>query len=201
MSCGKIFADNIFDCDKKPVSGLRQRVILINFDDFKAANPTFDVTLSNTAGTHKITSLTLPTGVQGYSIEGIAAKQIITSGYTFNEQELVDDWTHTVNISLWNQCEDALVFLKGLGEGALVVAIVEYKVAAGNGDCKYHVYGPNKGLKLRTAEFVSTDNNGTVPLSLGSPDGDNEPYPPMLYFNTDEATTDAEVEALLTPAP
>ena len=188
--CGKIFSEQSFDCDLKPTGGLDQTIILINKDDIDLTSSVVDRTLTDTAGTHKVTTLQLQSGKTGFEFTSIRSKRLFSAGASINiNDDSPNDWTHTINTRVFNLCEESLVFLKALGEGAELVAIVQSNDKGLANACAFQVYGWDKGLKLTEATFDSNENKGTIPLVLSSQEPDLEPYPPMLYLDTDYATT------------
>ncbi len=194
--CGKIFSEQSWDCDNKPTGGIDQEIILINKSDINLTTTVLDRTLTDSAGTHKVTTLELKSGATGYSFSSIRSKRLFSVGASINiNDDGPNDWTHTLNTRVFNLCEESLVFLKGLGEGAEVVAVVQTNDKGTDSACAFQVYGFDKGLKLTEATYNSNENKGTIPLVLASAAPDFEPYPPMLYLDTDYATTLAAFEA------
>lgn len=193
--CGKIFSEQSFDCDSKPTGGIEQTIILINREDINLSTTVLDRTLTDSSGTHKITTLELASGTTGYEFTSIRSKRLFSAGANINiNDDGPNDWTHTLNTRVFNLCEESLVFLKGLGEGAEVVAVVQTNDKGTNSACAFQVYGFDKGLKLLEATYNSNENKGTVPVVLASQEPDLEPYPPMLYLDTDYATSLAAFE-------
>lgn len=182
MDCGKILSDLMYDCSKPPITGIEQRIVLINRADIDKTATTIDS--DNTTGKHVITNLALNTGATGYLITGINSKQIFTSGWNINvAEDQPDDFTHMVTIRLFNCDEASASFVNNLASGADLVAVVLKK----NGCIE--VYGYNSGLKISEGTNNSNENKGTSVITLSSLGVDTEPKVPYLYLDTDEATS------------
>jgi len=188
MTCGKILADILFDCNTPPKGGIEQTIVLINREDINKAGSTIDSDVAT--GKHTITSLALNTGATGYNITGLPGKQIFTTSVTPNvAEDQPDDFTHAVNIRLFNCNETSASLMNNLAVGADLVAVVRNKSGC------IEVFGWDAGLKLSEGSRNSNENRGSWLVTLSSTGTDTEPKTPYIFFNTDEATSIARFEA------
>jgi hypothetical protein len=200
-TCGNIFAGQSISCTDKPTGGIEQRIVLINRADIDLTASTVDSTLTATAGTHKVTSLACKSGKTGYEFSSYTDKRLFSAAFNINRNEdAPNDYTHTLTLRAFDLSEASLTMLKALGEGAEVVAIIEYNDKGSAQANAFGVYGFTKGLKVGEMTYNSNENKGTVLLTMASQEPDLEPFPPMLYSDTDYATSLAAFEALFATA-
>ncbi len=194
--CGKLNTGALWDCANKDTGGIEQNeIILINRQDIDYANTI--VERDNDQKIHRISNLALVDGAKAYSFNGIPAKRVLSASYQMQTSDFIDTVSHTVNIAIYNQCEDSLVTLNQFIDGAEVVAIVENKSKGANNTCSHQIYGFDRGLKAGELTYNSNENNGIVLLPLSSREPDFEPYVPYNYLvETDYATTKTKIESL-----
>lgn len=183
--CEIITADVLHDCDNVPVAGIEQKLILINYDDLLASGITFDVTTPSTL----ITDIALEAGKTGYLVENI--KQIMN--YT-NSLEYTEDSEngiiHSINgIRFYDPSASGRDQLNKLIRGAKVYAVLETKWKGTDGESAFKFFGLNYGLELKELIDNSNENDGTVVISLGTPQGFKEPFLPHILLDTDYDTT------------
>jgi hypothetical protein len=182
--CGKVLADQLMDCNSTIVKGIEQAVLLINRCDIES------YTLDITDTTHKATAITLKSGSTGYLIQGVSGKSLFYGSHAINSNDdAPDDFTHTVGLRMYNLTESNLIYIRSLGKGADVVAITLDKA---QGDDKYKVYGIENGLKVGEYAQNTNENRGAAIYTLTSKDPDFESYPPVVWLESDEATTDTK---------
>jgi len=196
--CGNINTGASYDCTQKDTGGIEQvEIVLINRSDIDLSSTT--VNRDPSSGEHNISSFDLINGAVAYSFSGIQSKRILSASYTKQDGEFIDTVAHTVNIAIYNQCEESLNTLNEFVNGAEVVAIVEQKSKGTNNECAFQIYGFDRGLKAGELTYNSNENNGIVLLPLSSREPDFEPYVPYKYEETDYATTLTKIEELKNP--
>ena len=184
MDCSKIIEDVLYECDNPPVAGIKQKVVLINKSDI------LEVVKDNdpSTGKHRAT-ITLKEGKTGYFITGPEGSKIFTAGYTPNvADDQPTDFTQTVAVRVLNHGEKANILMNSLSQSGNVVAIVSKEQGY------YEIYGLDAGLKLTEGGSNSNENKGALSITLASKGIDTEPKTPYIYFDTDEATTEANFE-------
>ncbi len=189
--CGKVLSDQLIDCNSVIIKGIEQAIILINRCDIDT------YTLDVTDTTHKATAINLKSGSTGYLIQGINGKSLFYGSHSINaNDDAPDDFVHTVGLRSYNLTEENLIFIRSLGRGADVVAITLDKTVSTDED-KYKVYGLENGLKVGEYAQQTNENRGASIYTLTSRDPDFETYPPLVWLESDVATTDTKYAAKL----
>lgn len=184
MPC-KITANVTRDCDDFMNPGVRDRVILVNHDDFKLGTPTWDAT-----NPMLMTNFTLPIGIVGYAYE----LQGWEPNVSLAGDPYQDLFLHQLRMRIHKDDpatkEQVLNLIKGR-----VVAFVET-----NND-RFEVYGKDSGLRVSEYADNRTDP-GEVGFNilLATKNNDRESLPPVTLFDTDFATTKTIVDDLLISA-
>lgn len=196
--CAKVINDSLYNCDLKGISGIEQRVKLINRCDITLSDWTISRSLTPTACSHMITAYTGedPADLNAVTIEGIPGKRLLNASFPWTNGDYGIDYTHTVNLFAGALTQLSLCNLKALGRGAEVIAIVEQRFKGTDGDDAFLVYGWDQGLKLADGTFDHNENNGNLIIPLSSMDPDLEPDPPMVLLVTDYDTTKAFFDSL-----
>ncbi len=189
--CGNIVNGHIYDCNKTITGGAEQEAVLMNRADIDKVNSVID----RTDTTHKVTHLQLYAGKTGYLIGGAIDKKHIGGVAKFNRNDDGrNDYEHGFNFKVYDLSEETLSFLKQLGKGADLVVVMKMKDTGVDGNTKYSIYGYDSGLKLSELNLSTLEGKGTTPIILKSVD-DMEPHLPMIYFDTDQATSDTQFDA------
>lgn len=196
--CAKVINDSLYNCDLKGISGIEQRVKLINRCDITLSDWTIARSLTPTECSHMITAYTGedPADLNAVTIEGIPGKRLLNASFPWTNGDYGIDYTHTVNLFAGALTQLALCNLKALGRGAEVIAIVEQRFKGADGDDSFLVYGWDQGLKLADGTFDHNENNGNLIIPLSSMDPDLEPDPPMVLLMTDYDTTKVWFDSL-----
>lgn len=177
-------------CQPPATPGTGSRVILLSFSDIDRAK--------STIANGILSTIVLKAGAQGYEVDSLPDATV--GEVTFSTGTYINSLGHQLTLRIFEKSEAAKKFGNGL-INAKVVAIVENNERGEDGQVKYEVYGWNSGLRLNAVTSSTTMDDGVAYLyTLGTPDGGRESSLPISFFNTDEATTDAAVDALLTPA-
>jgi len=194
--CGKIFSDFLAQCEIG-TGGIEQTILIGNRDDIDLNATTRDVTMTGIACTHKITALVMKTGTQMYKLEGLTGKRMINAGFTFNDggSDAVNTFTHNIFGRAFNLDEATLCYVKGLGKGADLFAIIRDNNKGLLNVDEFKILGLDRGLKLSELAHNYNENNGTLPFTLSSKEPDLEPNPPYIWLETDNATTLAKWDA------
>ena len=181
-------------CGKPALAGTAARVILLSFSDINKG-------LSEEAPTdpNVIQTIILKAGMRGYEVDSLPNATVGESSVnvgTYNRTH-----QHNLTVRIFKKSEAAKKFVNGL-TNSRVVAIVENNERGDDGDTKFEIYGWDSGLELNelTASTEMTDGVAYL-ITLGSGTIAQEGSLPKSFFNTDEETTDAAIEALLTAAP
>lgn len=196
--CAKVINSSLYNCDQRGISGIEQRVKLINRCDITLSQWTISRSLTPTTCSHMITAYTGtdPAALNAVTIEGIPGKRLLNASFPWTNGDYGINYTHTVNLFAGALTQLALCNLKALGRGAEVIAIVEQRFKGADGDDAFLVYGWDQGLKLADGTFDHNENNGNLIIPLSSMDPDLEPDPPMILLMTDYDTTKVFFDSL-----
>jgi len=188
MDCSKITAGFIVaDCDGPAIAGTSGRVVLVSFTDIDRAK--------STVADNVISAIVLKSGNKGYEVDSLPNAVVGDSPVTVGTY--VSTFQHTLTVRIFKKSEAAKKFVNQLPT-ARVVAIVENNERGAKGEVKYEVYGWYSGLTMTELAATTEMTDGVAyQIGLGSSSTAQEKTLPMSFFNTDEATTDEAVEALL----
>lgn len=183
--CAKISKNIVRNCDDKPVAGMEQRLILINCDDLPASGIDFDANYPNSL----ITAINLNGGTTGYEVQGI--KQIMKFSNALEKNDEGEDGVpHSITgIRFYDPSEEARDEINKFIGGARVFAVLETKWKGIENKYAFKFFGLKFGLELSELTEASAENDGTVVMSLKTPNGFKEPYLPHIYRDTNYTTS------------
>lgn len=196
FACADIDQDMVDVCDDSTVPGAEERIIIINYDDWKAATITYDPTNDKI-----ITAITLPSGKEGYQYDSKTVA--IDAGYTTEKLVGRNYFKHYVNLVSFRNDPESKRQIDRLSAGVFV-AIVEnkHKTTLADGDSAFEVYGL-KGLEYSEegTRNLQAENAGGHVINLIGPEMVYESEIPKTIFVTNYSYSKAVVDGLLTPAP
>ena len=182
------------DCFSGEAGGMDGDVILFNFEDYQQIIKTVNPTTGN------ITNLSFPvgSGLRGYLFE--VNRKSVKPSVTPVVSENQSGFTHTLQFfisSLSQELKDD--FAKMLANNN-VVALVKTK----NQNAQWEEYGGTVGLEMSGITYApgaQETSGGFTPILTTPTDATIEKRLPVnVNSEVDRATTDAFVEALLSPA-
>lgn len=183
--CKKISRDLLRDCNRKPIPGMEQRIVLINYDDLKSSGIILDDTNPNSL----IKQLRLIPGNKGFMIDSIKQIMNFTNSLEKND-EGEDGVTHAITgIRISDPSEEIRDEVNKFIGGAKVFAVIETKWKGINNKHAFKFFGMQFGLELSELTEGSKENDGTIVMSLKTPTGFKEPYLPHIYRDTDYNTS------------
>lgn len=195
--CAVVLNDLLYDCDNKPTGGIVQTAKLINKCDIEAGDWTLNRAMDGLTCTHTIQYSGLdPVTLNAKTIQGIPGKRLLNASFSSSNTDYGWYWTHIVNLFSLGLTREGLCNLKAFGAGAEVVVIIEQNFKGTSNQDAFLVYGWDNGLKLGDFTYDANENNGNSIIPLTSLEPDLEPFPPMVLFNTDYATTKAFFDSL-----
>ncbi len=194
-NCGTLAEGIDVDCDNLPFGGTDPNVLFIKKAEWDLAVANATITFDGST-TNLITAIVLTSGDQGYLFECFndMVKPVITgvkkpSGYRYKQ---------TVEFGAIGSKAAIEKKIKDMGnERYVAVYINQFKDEDGEG--KYKVIGVEAGLKRPDggAELDKyNDIDGVWLLKMESEDHALEATPEYSFYNTDEATTDAQFVVL-----
>lgn len=190
--CGKLTSDFVFDCENRSTGGVGQVIKLYNRSDIDYAVSVPSITESS----HKITDIAVKSLAPVIEIQSLPNKRLISATFTPSDSDYGVFWNHQIRFPALGLSEEVLISLRELAAGAEMVAIVEDNFKGAAGADTFKIYGWDNGLKMIEGPYDSNANNGNIPIVLGSMEPNLERYPPLIWLDTDAATTKAAFDAL-----
>lgn len=184
-SCTTVLAANVLsDCANLPTSGCDETLYIFNKSDVSAWTESGGV----------ISNLALLATKEGYKIEGI--NRSLNAGHDIEKTGFTSGYKHWVEFLLPQNTQAAKEQAEAMKNGRFI-CIIKRNKADGLGD--YEVYGKSLGMSVEehSAEVNNADTGGNIRIKLMSLENEREPKVPQQYFDTDFATTKAEIEGLI----
>jgi hypothetical protein len=200
IGCNQIVACILKNCENL-VPGIKDKAYFINYDHIDKDASTFD---ANNA--LLLTSLALKTvSPPGYAY--------CVEGYNFSNEHKVTmvkktyqkTWEHGFVFRIFDNTPEDKLWIENLKDSRFVVIIEnnynKLDATNGNGRTVFEVLGWDFGLELNAAERDANSDEmlGGWLLTAGSSDKMKESSLPLTFFDTDIATTRADIDALLAP--
>lgn len=186
--CGKIQADITLNC-VTPVTGLKDRLVLINYDDVD-----FDNIVYNATNPMLVETLALKGTTRGYLVQGINMSNKHNAALA--PRPYMNGYEHNINFIVFDNDPASKLWLDNLTHARLV-GIWENRYKKTNGDTSFEIGGLDVGLNLlegtRDADNEETLGGWLLSLRTGN---SKEPHAPRSYFITDYATTNLAFESL-----
>lgn len=187
--CGDITSGLGPNCDFPQIGGATDRIVIINFSDI-------DVVTRDGVNNEIITDITLKSGKSGYAWFGqnrsVEPREALVKGRYSNA------FDHEVRHKIFNDGAAVRKQLNASVNGRFV-AIVEANFKGETGDAAFKVFGIESGLEVPELEKIydNSDTEGAFDLLLRSSEFAREPKLAATFFDTDYATTQAKVDALV----
>jgi hypothetical protein len=190
--CAKITAGNAINCDFPLTGGVKDRLILVNYEDWQAATLT-----KNVSNPQIIENIVLTAPAVGYVFEG--QNNSIEPQANLVRQRYTNVYDHEVMFQIFNVSPAAKKEAEKLANGK-VVAIIENNFKNSTGNMAYEVYGSEVGLNASELKRVlaDADTQGAISVILKTPEnGGKETHLPATIFDTDYAATRTVVNSIL----
>jgi hypothetical protein len=190
--CARISENLEIDCDAPLKGGTEDLGWLINWDDYKAATIT-----RNISNPRIIEDIVLPSGGFAYRVEG--QNNSILPKSSFVKARFTGQFRHEVNFYVFKIDPETKDQLTKAGNGRFVF-IAENKHRTSTGNTSFEVYGGGSGLVVPDGGIArdsgDADTQGAYNIILSSADGSLESFLPESIFDTDYATSLAIIESL-----
>lgn len=186
-ACGKISRNITKSCTNPLQAGVRDRAIIINFDDIS--------NIVYAADGCTIQDIVLKSGASAFQIDGknnsIKPKSALAAQTYENMQD------HTVEVVGFDISPEMKADLNSMKNGRFVIVTENY-FKGDAGESAFEVYGTTTGLELTVIDRDPNDQEtqGAYKLTFFTK-VNKEPNVPNAFFDTDYATTKAIVEGLL----
>lgn len=188
-------ADLLVDCTNADITGLEERVVLINCADIDPA--TGIVYSGGDPATKLVTAIDLLIATTGYLLEGV--RQLNSF---LNENVIADDavnkWRHSFVGQVRNLNTAARIEMDNLANGRFV-AVIEKRWKGASNLAAFVVLGPQRGLRLTVGVENSAEAEGVYTFTLASEDNALESLGAPNFLDTNYATSLAEFNNLFAP--
>lgn len=188
-ACGAITAGLELSCDDPLVAGVDATFYIANKDEI--ASITYDPTNPMLA-----TDITMVATKTFFTVEG--QLQSTEPLAAMVKGKYVNQWEHTVSFLIFKIDPATKNQILKMKDGNFVI-IVKNNYTGATGDSKYEIYGAGAGLKADVIERNpnDTENLGAFKVTLKTQEYAREGKSPVSFFDTDLATTEAALTALL----
>lgn len=186
MDCGRIISGLVAGaCGTMPIGGTATRAVIINYQDIDRDNSTETVK-------GIIDTLVLKSQKKGFLFETV--QNANEGGASFERGTYFDTYTHNVTLRLFTKGNETKTWMESL-KGSRVVILLENRE---QGEGHWEVYGWDSGLTLSENTYSTTfADNVVYNPTFASDDTSHEGALPKTFYDTDDATTESAIQALL----
>ena len=190
--CAGITIGAEYDCANPLKSGVNERLLVGNLDDI--ASITYDVT-----DTTVITAITMKSTKAMYAFQGVRSS--VKPQVDLVASDITVGFSHQVDFSVFEVDSAQKVNLQAMS-AKKQFCIYQNPKDSSLSDSVWEVMGVNSGLETTTVTRIAGDSatGGAYTVQLKTPASSSETGLPNSFFDTDIATTEAKVDALLIPA-
>jgi len=188
--CNVVDDDILHDCDKVPVAGVKDEFYILNLSDIAGYTQSITNPLV-------IESIVLKTGAnafkwQGFNNSNKPSFELVK--LTFSPSR----YKHLVKPKVFSNDPATKLELYKL-DNSRVVVIHQNNSKGTGGNEAFEIYGLDEGLKvdIHKRELDNADLQGGHEIELSTKDSELEKYPVRTYFNTNYATSLADILGLL----
>lgn len=187
-ACAQLKQGQIFDCDSGINPGFETEFAVLDYENLGAYA---------VDGTNKqlLTSLAKSTG-QAWSFV-VPKDSSLTSSVETTEGAYINSVTQSITFPVIAKNPDDIDNLQRSINNKFII-VLKKKDKGATGNFKYHVYGFQGGGKIILSLTDQAGGDDTSGVYLLTFEAINHKLP-MIYFDTDESTTDAGYVALKTP--
>lgn len=182
MACGTLFAGSTPNCDTPFQGGNKNRLVIMEKDDYDNATKTFDAL-------GQLITLTMPAGKTAWPFSGF--KNSAKPGYKkVTSPDGRAMYVHYSEYFVYDYSQSMKLNLQRKANGRYVV-IMENSLADVNA---FEVLGTGVGCEVLELERVPQDNGGAFKIKIQTPDGEFEAKLPITMLVTDYPTTKAAID-------
>lgn len=187
-NCGLLTANIAPDCNYPIISGVNDRLWIINKDDISSFT-------YNGSNNEIVEGITLLSGKSAWTIEGQNFSNEPDYAFTINGFSV--GYNHSVRVKIFEDTPDVKQQLNLLARGKYII-IVENNYVNGTGNTAFTMYGHDSGLRQTegTQPKNSAETGGAHDILLASNEQALESKVPRTVFITSYAATKAMLVAL-----
>ncbi len=187
-NCGLLTASLGINCDEPIVSGVNDRLWIINKQDI--------ISLTYGATKETIAGIVLASSKVAFTIQG--QNDSVDPKTELAKARFSTNQNHEVLFRIFDNSVAVKTQVNKMQNGKYIV-IVENNHVNAAGDSAFEVYGEIAGLELAEGTRMPTDveSEASWVMTLRSPERSKEPRVPASFFITDYAASKAALNALL----
>lgn len=189
FTCGAITSGITLNCQDPLEAGVVATFYIANKDDI--ASISYDP-----GNPMLVDGITMAAGKNFFTFEG--QLQSTEPNFAMVKGKYVNQFEHTVGFLIFKIDPTTKEEVLNMKDGNFV-CIIQNNYTGATGNSKYEIYGAGAGLKAEVIERNPADAEtlGAFKISLKTQEYAREAKPPVTFFDTDLATTDAAIQALL----
>jgi len=187
-NCGLLTASLGINCDEPIVSGVNDRIWIMNKDDVDS--------LTYGATKETISAIVMGSGKVAFTIQG--KNDSVDPKTELAKARFSTNQNHEVLFRIFDNSVAVKTQVNKMANGKYIVVIENNHVNAA-ADSAFEVYGEIAGMELAEGSRMPTDvesEAGWV-MTLRSPERSKEPRVPATFLDTDYSTSKTALNALL----
>ena len=191
-NCTGITIGADYDCLSPLKAKVNERLLVGNLADILTI--TYDVTNPTL-----ITAIAMKVGTEMQAFQGVRSS--VKPQVDLVQSDVSVGFSHQVDYSIFEVDAAQKENLQAMASKS-TFAIYQNPKDSSLGDAVYEVLGVNSGLEVSTLSRIPGDSatGGAYTVQLKTPEAASETSLPNSFFDTNQATTDAAIEALLVTA-
>lgn len=174
-------ADSLFDCENRPIGGIEQAILLINWDDIDRVSTRFNEKKT------RITRLYLKDHRRAYLFKGY--KRILGGSTQANVNKALNGHRHSVNVRFYAMNDESLDQVNKVVNRGSFVAIVETIDKRNNGENAFEILGYDCGLTVASGKRDYDANDASYLMEFSTPKNMQEPRALYKWLEQDYANT------------
>jgi len=189
-SCAGITIAADYSCANPLKAGVNERLLIGNLDDINTI--TYDV-----VNTSVITGITMNVGTSMYAFNGVRSSN--KPDISLQADDFSVGFIHQMDFSVFEVDSDQKVNLQAMA-AKKTFAIYQNPNDSSLGDAIFEVMGANSGLEMSTLNRQPASKDGSYKIQIRTPEAASETSLPNSFFDTDFATTEGKINALVSGA-
>ena len=192
-NCVGITIGSDYDCVNPLKASVAERLLVGNLADIEV------VTYSVTPGEENvIEDITMKSGTAMYAFEGVRSSNVPDINGAFDDFSV--GFTHQMAFSVFEVDSLQKTNLQAMASKKQF-CIYQNPKDSSLGNSVWEVMGVNSGLDMTALQRLPASKDGSYKVTLLTPAAASETGLPNSFFKTDIVTTEALIDALLTPVP
>ncbi len=188
-ACAGITVGSLADCVNPLKAGVAERLLIGNLADILTI--TYDG-----VNTSIITDITMKVALPMFEFQGVRSSNVPDISGAFDDVSV--GFIHQMDFSVFEVDADQKVNLQAMA-ATKQFCIYQNPNDTSLGDAIFEVMGVNSGLLMSTLARLPASKDGSYKVQLRTPEAASETSLPNSFFDTDFATTEAKIDALLVP--